>query len=73
MEKKLLSANTAGIDVSSLMQVLAPYEEVVEADEVWEADLLFQQVASLVAKELGGGSGADGEGAGEGGSKRTTS
>lgn len=54
MEKKLLVANTAGIDVSSLMQVLTPYEEVAEQDEVWEVDLLFQQVSAQIAKELSG-------------------
>ncbi|CAD7924078.1 unnamed protein product [Amoebophrya sp. A120] len=50
-EKKLLqtaSAGQQGIDLSSLMSVMSPYQMVTESDDIWDYNLLFQEVVSHV-------------------------
>mmetsp|Transcript_10585 Transcript_10585/g.25799 ORF Transcript_10585/g.25799 Transcript_10585/m.25799 type:complete len:186 (+) Transcript_10585:81-638(+) len=64
-EKKLLLSTSAqqGIDLSSLMSVMSPYQMVTESDDVWDYNLLFQEVASHIndvaaANKKTGGTGA---------------
>ena len=49
IERQLINTSQAlGIDISALMQVMVPPQVCAEEDEVWDYNLVFQEVASYV-------------------------
>ncbi|CAD7943558.1 unnamed protein product [Amoebophrya sp. A25] len=48
-EKKLLYTSAQqGVDLAALMSVMTPYQQVCEADDVWDYGFVFQEVVTHV-------------------------
>ena len=53
IEKQLIqNSQQLGVDISVLMQAMVPPQIVYEADEVWDYDLVFQEVSTFVNQQI---------------------
>ncbi len=60
IEKQLIqNSQQLGVDISVLMQAMVPPQIVYEADEVWDYNLVFQEVSTFVNQQVASNEGGD--------------